>query len=300
MKVEIKVSEVKWNNEKDLKASVQVVLDDMYKMIGIKVREKEDENGSFYTVEYPGYESTHEGEKTYKAFIGPVENEEASMWWHNVFERKIINSVSLLNSSGISNIFVRADLQGVSADDFECNFTKSNRDDSMIKGFGSIVIGGMFKIDNIKIMSSKTDPANLYVSTPSFRMGTNDPEGRPRFQDYFYPISAELREKYVRQVLDAFNKEDRKTKDGYEENAVFGSIDKDLAVFIKGMGATIFYKDGKNLVEFETPDDIQKYDGTIICSFDEAKYYQELAEKIEKQKEADTKVEKNPKNVKSK
>lgn len=294
MKVEVKVSTPRWNSEQDVKAVVQMTLDDMYKVIEIKVKEKSDENGSYYTIEYPGYKSGQNQEKEFKPFIEPAD-ENADRWWHNELERKIINSVGLLNKSGINNIFVRADVPNASAEEMDFSFTPYRKEDSTLKAYATVVIGNIFKINSLKIMSSKSETSNIYVSFPSFGTGMTDADGKVKYQDYFYPISAESREKLHKGILDEYNKLETRTKEGFEENPVFGSIDKKLAVFIKGMGATIFYKDGKNLMEFDSPEAIEKYEGTILCTFDEAKYYQELAEKIEKQKEAEQTEEKDKK-----
>ncbi len=289
MKVEIKVSEDNYSNEKDLKAKVQIVLDDMYKMIGIEVREKVDEQGPYLATVYPGYEPAHDSEKKTRAYFGPAENEEAASWWVNVLERKIINSVALLNKSGINNIFVRADVPNVSTEDIECNVHQFLRDDVNLKGYGSVVFGGIFKVDGLRVLGSKNNPDSLYVSNPSYNTGKYDQDGRPKYQDYFYPVVAAAREKLNTAFIEAY-KEEVGISMGIQENTAFGAIDKEIAVFIKGMGATIFYKDGRNLVEFDTPEDIEKYDGLILCSFDEANYYKGLAEKMEDKKQTKAKT----------
>ena len=278
MKIEIKVTEAKWNNEPDVKAYAQMVIDGEFKITGMKIKDVMDASGTYLNVSFPGYESVVKGEQSFKAYYGPADNDNAREWWVNVAERKMINAMEMLESSGVNSITVKAELPGTITENMECIVRPYNKEDSQIRGFGLLLIGNTIMIDNIKIMAGKND--KLYVTMPSYKTNQTDETGKPKYQDYCYPVSAEFRERLMNGFLECYNSALQKENAGPNISQALGSVSKEYAKYMKEMGAAVFYKQDRNLIEFDSCEDIDSYDGQILCSYDECNYYEDLAARM--------------------
>ncbi|MBP3238392.1 MAG: septation protein SpoVG family protein [Lachnospiraceae bacterium] len=257
-----------------------MVIDGEFKITGMQIREVTDESGTYLNVSFPGYESVVNGEQRFKAFYGPADNDNARDWWINVAERKMINAMEMLESSGINSITVKAELPGTISENMEANVRPYSKEDSQIRGFGLLTIAKTIMIDNIKIMAGKNDPDKLYVTMPSYKTNQTDENGKPKYQDYCYPVSGDFRERLMNSFIGGYNNALQKESAGPNISRALGSVSRDYAKFIKTMGAAVFYKEDRNLIEFDSFEDIDRYNGQFLCSYDECNYYEDLAARM--------------------
>ncbi len=102
--------------------------------------------------------------------------------------------------------------------------------DSNLRAFASVTVGGAVAIHGIRVMDSKK---GLFVSMPSYSY--EDKNGETQYADYAHPISKEARNAINKKVLDAYNQvlkesesEDESTEygDDYDDDG-YGSEEYD-------------------------------------------------------------------------
>lgn len=81
----------------------------------------------------------------------------------------------------------------------------NSKDGSNIKGFATVVFGDSFKITNIAILENK-DKDQLFVSMPRYKSNERDENGATIYKDVCNPITAEFREEFYTNILEAYER----------------------------------------------------------------------------------------------
>ena len=81
----------------------------------------------------------------------------------------------------------------------------SSKEGSNIKGFATVVFGDSFKITNIAIIENK-DKDQLFVSMPRYKSNERDENGATIYKDVCNPITAEFREEFYTNILQAYER----------------------------------------------------------------------------------------------
>lgn len=76
--------------------------------------------------------------------------------------------------------------------------------DSHIKGFATVVFGGVFKISNIAILENKEN-GSLFVSMPRYKTRGVDQDNNPIYKDICNPTTKEFREKLYGDIMEAYH-----------------------------------------------------------------------------------------------
>jgi DNA-binding cell septation regulator SpoVG len=217
MKYTIKVNEVK--NERNIKAMVNVVFDDSFKVGSIAVVERKD--GELF-VAMPQFRSSSKdknGNDVYKSVCNPITKE---------FRQELFDNILATYQSEQKERTIEAkdgeELQ------FKVSVIPTDRLGSNVKGFGRVYFNDSFVVNNISVIQGKE---NLFVSMPSYKTKQKDEQGKAVYQDVCYPVTKEFREVMFEAIVDTYEAtQDRKTSKGDDEFMVPG--DTDLPIMAQG------------------------------------------------------------------
>lgn len=177
MKYTIKVNEVK--NERNIKAMVNVVFDDSFKVGSIAVVERKD--GELF-VAMPQFRSSSKdknGNDVYKSVCNPITKE---------FRQELFDNILATYQSEQKERTIEAkdgeELQ------FKVSVIPTDRLGSNVKGFGRVYFNDSFVVNNISVIQGKE---NLFVSMPSYKTKQKDEQGKAVYQDVCYPVTKEFR-----------------------------------------------------------------------------------------------------------
>lgn len=81
----------------------------------------------------------------------------------------------------------------------------NSKEGSNIKGFATVVFGDSFKITNIAILENK-DKEQFFISMPRYKSNERDDNGGTIYKDVCNPITAEFREEFYTNILEAYER----------------------------------------------------------------------------------------------
>lgn len=189
MKYTIKVNELK--NESNIKAMVNVVFDDSFKVGSIAVVERKD--GELF-VAMPQFRSSSKdknGNDVYKSVCNPITKE---------FRQELFDNILATYQSDEKERIVES--KDGNALEFKVSVILFERAGSNIKGIGRIYFNDNFVVNNVSILQGKE---NLFVSMPSYKTKQTDEQGKAVYQDVCYPVKKEFREVLYGEMIDAYN-----------------------------------------------------------------------------------------------
>lgn len=210
MKYTIKVNEVK--NESNIKAMVNVVFDDSFKVGSIAVVERKD--GELF-VAMPQFRSSSKdknGNDVYKSVCNPITKEFRQELFDNILETYQSDEKERIVESKDGNAL-----------EFKVSVIPFERAGSNMKGIGRIYFNDNFVVNNVSILQGKE---NLFVSMPSYKTKQTDEHGKAVYQDVCYPVTKEFREVLYGEMIDAYNAtRDKTISKGYDEFMVPGNTE---------------------------------------------------------------------------
>lgn len=86
---------------------------------------------------------------------------------------------------------------------YSINVTETKNQEGNVRGFASLVFGDSFKITNIAILENK-EKGTFFVSMPRYKSSERDENGGIVYKDVCNPITAEFREEFYGNILEAF------------------------------------------------------------------------------------------------
>lgn len=131
---------------------------------------------------------------------------------------------------------------------YEVNVNPVASDDSNVKGFANLVLGGAFKITNIAILEN-SEKKQLFVSMPRYRSSFRDENNAVVYKDVCNPITKEFRADLYGKILERYEQAKNHVKSKEEEEATeMPEFSVSVTVFdreegnMKGL-ARIFFED---------------------------------------------------------
>ena len=192
MNYEITVNEVA--NSDKIKGYASVVFEDSFKITGIAVMERSD-NGELF-VAMPRYK-TDRDDSGYKDICNPITKDFREELYGNI----LVAYDNLINE-GTKHYMVGDPKNGEL--DFSVRVYPYERESSNIRGFGSVVFGDSFAVNNISILNGKK---GLFVSMPSRTQRPRKEGDKTKYVDICFPVTAECRKAVYEELLKAYEQE---------------------------------------------------------------------------------------------
>jgi len=190
MKYEITVGEVKVQNS-NVKGYASVVFGDSFKVSNITILANRDKQ---LYISMPHYAKSGDGER--KDICYPTTKE-----FRGELEANILLALENLQQTGQKKYLVgdKQDMELL----FTVAVTPFEKENSSIRGFARIYLGGCFAVSNISLIMGKN---GLFVSMPSYKTNQIGENNRNVYRDICYPVTGEFREKVNNLLTDAYKK----------------------------------------------------------------------------------------------
>lgn len=191
MYYEIKVNKVE-NSESNLKGFASVVFGDSFKVTNIAILESKKYDRLFVSMpSYPTNEVDENQRPIYKEFCHPIDPG-FRMKLHADIIAEYERVAGIRDNDRPITIKTDAPLE------VKVVATPYEKKESNLRGFASIYIGGVFKVNNVSILQGKE---NLFVSMPSYKTNQMDEQNRPVYRDVCYPVTKEFRDNLYKEIL---------------------------------------------------------------------------------------------------
>lgn len=195
MQYKIQVNDVA-KNDGYLQGLATITFDDAIRVTGVKIGIGKQDS---LFIGMPNYKSNQQvdGKDVYKDICYPVTTEFRQELYQRVFD----TFDNLHDGRGNTLIYNADSKERVNP---EVRVTPIKDSKNGVMGLATVALDNRFVLNNISLR--KSNAGELFVAYPSYRTNKIGTNGKPIYQDVFYPVTKEWRQKLDGMVKEAYQK----------------------------------------------------------------------------------------------
>jgi len=193
MQYKIQVNDMK-KNDGYLQGLATITFDDAIRVTGVKIGVGKQDS---LFIGMPNYKSNEQvdGKDVYKDICYPVTQE-----FRNELYQRVFDTFDNLHDGYGNTLIYNADSKERVNPEVRVTPIKDSKNGVM--GLATIALDNSFVLNNISLRKNKE--GELFVAYPSYRTNKIGMNGKPMYQDVFYPVTKEWRQKLDGMIKEAY------------------------------------------------------------------------------------------------